>query len=501
MRRLRVAWILASSASVLVVPALHAQIAQGIWGLDLAGTLPKRAYTATWTEKSVRDSTLFEEFTVRYARDLSGRVYAKIHKTTPKGVDGSLEFVYDPVAHTFSSLNSNTRQAIVLHYTDVAPSELVGRPLGAGWLEVGGGMPSEAGWLEVEGKFGVKRDDFGPIKPEDLGTKTIAGITAQGRRIALTEVIRGRPIGNEQPLTITIEAWRSDEYGVMLQKSYNSSHYVASTGLDIRGYQDTLDVTDFRPGNPDVALFRVPDGYTVKDMDVPAEGNAAGVVQNRPYRGTWIAKSVTGAWHAVTVAPPTKLWPGGFDLASGNPATSTSESTTPETLIYARDSSGRVYEELPAPGLAKYCVFDPVARTRTEWNSITKKAIVSHARAGALPEWWNPERDLHAQAVQPQVYVQVKDLGTKTIAGVTAHGARITKGKDPPLTSTEETWSSTNCGIILQRISDRPLYNVKTREVRDVHKTLEVKDFLPGEPDAALFHVPDGYTVIDVDVQ
>lgn len=48
--------------------------------------------------------------------------------------------------------------------------------------------------------------------------------------------------------------------------------------------------------------------------------------------------------------------------------------TTPETLIYARDSSGRVYQEFhnehaQPPGLMSYCVFDPAAQSPTSWNS------------------------------------------------------------------------------------------------------------------------------------
>jgi hypothetical protein len=248
MRPLRFASILASSALVIPVPAVHAQmIASGINGIDWAGSVQKRPYTATWTQKSARNGASSEELTTRYARDSRGRVYQQMRKIDKQNLyTAGQGFVYDPVAHTFSWLNSNTKQAGVIHYADSDASAI---------LKTFWGEPTAATPF-VDFGFGIQGADFNAVKPDDLGTKTIAGVTAQGTRITTRQVVRGW-----QPLTISIETWWSTEYGVLLQKIY-SPHYTSTPDL----WSNTLEVTDFKPGNPDAELFRVPDGYTVRDV-------------------------------------------------------------------------------------------------------------------------------------------------------------------------------------------------------------------------------------------
>jgi len=245
MRRLRFPAILATFAFAIPVPALHAQFAAGgISGIDWAGTVQKRPYTATWTEKSAKNGTWSEEVTIRYARDARGRVYEEVRKIDKeRSYTAGQGFVYDPVAHTVSWLNSNTKQALVTHYADSDASAI----LKTIWGEARLATPF------VDGG-GIQGADFNAVKPEDLGTKTIAGVTAKGTRLTTPQVIRGW-----KPLTITVETWWSAEYGVLLQKIY-SPHYDSTPDL----WTNTLEVTDFRPGEPDAALFRVPDGYTVR---------------------------------------------------------------------------------------------------------------------------------------------------------------------------------------------------------------------------------------------
>ncbi len=62
-------------------------------------------------------------------------------------------------------------------------------------------------------------------------------------------------------------------------------------------------------------------------------------------------------------------------------------------------------------------------------------------------------------------------------------------GNDQPITTVQETWTSTEYAIVLMSVNEDPRYGTTTREVTE---------FTPGEPDAGLFHVPEGYTVRDV---
>lgn len=162
------------------------------------------------------------------------------------------------------------------------------------------------------------------------------------------------------------------------------------------------------------------------------------------------------------------------------------------TVKSARDSQGRTYSEehLTIPiGLVRYTVFDPVARTNTNWDSRTKIAIVTHISAEA------PEVDAARppQAVRKSGNMTPEDLGVRTIAGLEAKGTRTTLvvptgevGNDQPFTIVTDDWISTRYHIPLLTIHDDP---------RSGKRTDEVTEFHPCEPDPGLFEVPKSYTV------
>ena len=93
------------------------------------------------------------------------------------------------------------------------------------------------------------------IKPqiEDLGMKSINGVEARGRRT--TRVIPAGREGNDQPITVTSERWTASDLGLV----------VMSVNDDPRNGTITMEMTDIEKGEPDPALFQVPEGYTVKD--------------------------------------------------------------------------------------------------------------------------------------------------------------------------------------------------------------------------------------------
>lgn len=88
---------------------------------------------------------------------------------------------------------------------------------------------------------------------EDLGVRTIAGIEAKGART--TGIIPAGEQGNDQPLTIVTENWMSTQYDIPLLTIIN----------DPRTGKRTVEVTEFQPGEPDPALFQIPEGYTVRE--------------------------------------------------------------------------------------------------------------------------------------------------------------------------------------------------------------------------------------------
>jgi hypothetical protein len=84
-------------------------------------------------------------------------------------------------------------------------------------------------------------------------------------------------------------------------------------------------------------------------------------------------------------------------------------------------------------------------------------------------------------------------LPAQSIAGVNAEGVRTTRtipagtqGNDTPMVSVREVWTSPDLKITLLETSNDP---------REGSRKTEVNSLTPGEPNATLFQVPQGYTV------
>jgi hypothetical protein len=97
--------------------------------------------------------------------------------------------------------------------------------------------------VNVEGKPGSE-------KVEQLGTRTIHGVQAEGRRV--TNTIAAGEIGNDRPIEVVRETWYSSELQITLM----------STTSDPRIGATTYEVTNLQRGEPSQSLFEVPAGYT-----------------------------------------------------------------------------------------------------------------------------------------------------------------------------------------------------------------------------------------------
>lgn len=235
MRLSRFVCVVAGITVALIAPFLHAQSISA--GGAAISTQTKLPYTATWTETSTRTladgTTITRQTTTKFARDASGRTYTEMHNQLPIGSDGQpnevvFYSVSDPVAHTHLSWNSNTKEATLSAMQSIHLSRL----------------PDHVQAAKPDPNF----------QREDLGTKNIAGVNAKGIRI--TRIIPTGQIGNDRPITVVSETWRSTEYGLILM----------STRDDPRMGKSSREVTDFEPGDPDAALFQAPQGYNVREV-------------------------------------------------------------------------------------------------------------------------------------------------------------------------------------------------------------------------------------------
>jgi len=89
------------------------------------------------------------------------------------------------------------------------------------------------------------------VKHEDLGTQTIEGVSAQGKRETVT--IPAGEIGNERPIEIVTETWFSPELHTMVLRKHS----------DPRLGDSTYRLTDIKRNEPDAALFQPPPGTKV----------------------------------------------------------------------------------------------------------------------------------------------------------------------------------------------------------------------------------------------
>jgi hypothetical protein len=94
------------------------------------------------------------------------------------------------------------------------------------------------------------------VKHEDLGTQTIEGVPAQGKRETVT--IPAGEIGNERPIEMVTETWFSPELHTMVLRKH----------FDPRMGESTYRLTDIKRNEPDASLFQAPAGAKLRSEPV-----------------------------------------------------------------------------------------------------------------------------------------------------------------------------------------------------------------------------------------
>ncbi len=92
------------------------------------------------------------------------------------------------------------------------------------------------------------------MKRESLGSNTINGVVAEGERVTTT--IPAGAIGNDQPLVTTHEIWKSTDLNLI----------VLEVDDNPQSGTRTKELVSLDRSEPDPALFRAPEGYTMRDQ-------------------------------------------------------------------------------------------------------------------------------------------------------------------------------------------------------------------------------------------
>ncbi len=122
-------------------------------------------------------------------------------------------------------------------------------------------LKTESGMVRVQtGGYIVRSEPVGAINEqhaeETLAPRQMEGVLAEGHRNTTT--IAAGAIGNELPITIVSEEWRSPDLGVLVMTDHK----------DPRSGDSSYRLVNIVRGEPNASLFQVPADYTIKATGV-----------------------------------------------------------------------------------------------------------------------------------------------------------------------------------------------------------------------------------------
>jgi len=229
------------------VPCVSDGMTWGInYGVGPTKNAPFTAVTKSTFEQKLADGNAIHTVShAHQARDSAGRTMIEMPQGCERGEDGQMHprfsmNVFDPVAKT--SLNWQVggfgpKVVRVFHQEPV-----VRKPP----------TPEELAAQAEMMKRARAQQPRNQNHTEQLGTKTINGMLATGRRITRT-VLAGEE-GNDLPLLIVNETWSTRE-GLIVMASQD----------DPRRGKTTFEYEEFAPGEPDPAVFTPPADYKLEE--------------------------------------------------------------------------------------------------------------------------------------------------------------------------------------------------------------------------------------------
>ena len=299
MTRQRSALIAIAGICLASVP-LHAQgVARGGRGAIFVGTpavqlldaqpfssqatirnAPFTAEAVTEVTQMLADGNRIERrLSSAIARDSQGRTRREQEValfgtlTPPQGEPPRLVTITDPVAGMHYTLDTNSR---VAHRSRMAAKGRATLAYAARQMTAGGRVQwSQPLATQVFSDAVLLADAVTPdgVVSEQLGTRPIEGVTAEGTRTTMT-IAAGR-IGNIAPIEIVTERWFSKE----LQEA------VLVTRRDPRSGETTYRLINIVRAEPPVDLFAVPPDYDVRDPAVVLKEKVEALTQETGRKG------------------------------------------------------------------------------------------------------------------------------------------------------------------------------------------------------------------------
>lgn len=229
---------------------------------------PYSAQVTTQRVQTLADGNRIEQITSgSVARDSHGRV--RREEALPGLLSGDGEAAHfvmidDPVAQVHWTLDATTKTAIKMQlpggknaFGSIPPPPPLSATTKTFFYSAAAPPPITTGPIQILARNASAASDPNVLET-DLGTQTMEGVAAQGKRT--TRTIPAGQMGNEQPIVITAETWYSPVLKVL----------VTSTSNDPRMGLTTYKLTNIQRSEPAANLFQVPEDYTVNEQPGPS---------------------------------------------------------------------------------------------------------------------------------------------------------------------------------------------------------------------------------------
>jgi hypothetical protein len=223
-------------------------------------------YSATITNQSVQTlvdgNRIVQTSNGSTARDSQGRTRQETALPPIGNLSAAnaprLVFIHDTVAQTSYTLNLTDRTAQKIPTFSIATTGPF-NGAAATYVRMEGGAQAGSGPLPplppptMAVQATLIESDQTQMSTEDLGSKTMEGIIANGVRT--THTIPAGEIGNEKPISIVTEVWTSPDLKTVIYSKRN----------DPRMGEQTFQLTNIVRAEPDASLFRVPADFKTVD--------------------------------------------------------------------------------------------------------------------------------------------------------------------------------------------------------------------------------------------
>lgn len=241
--------------------------------------------TTTLTQTLANGTHIVQTQQATLARDTAGRTRREetlqnVGPWSTAQAPRSIVFISDPVAQVQYVMEPEaqtaTRSSLAPGTSSVRGQKLAAEATAKRMVIVssasaGGGPSSAAMGLPTldsrGGAVAVIASDSAEGKVETLPDQVMEGLTVHGKRV--TSTIPAGAMGNDQPIVMTSETWYSPDLQMTIL-SKHSDPRVGETVTALSGVSRT---------EPAASLFQVPANYTVKESDVPGEGEVHLTIQ------------------------------------------------------------------------------------------------------------------------------------------------------------------------------------------------------------------------------